>query len=117
MEVAIEVDRGPEENNRAYGKHRHAGWEEERLGGTWVTPGFQNGFIQSSKSHTLELILTLSASHLTSPPPPFLLSTLPLPSLPQACVIFTLVTTTVWSPASLPPARLISLEALLRIPQ
>lgn len=35
--VPIEADQGPEKNNQLYGKHKHAGQEEERLCGTWVT--------------------------------------------------------------------------------
>lgn len=31
MKVPVDTGKGPEENNQVYGKHKHAGWEEEGL--------------------------------------------------------------------------------------
>lgn len=81
-----------------------------------MVPGFIVSERASStvvqKPDSEELMLT----SLASLPPP--VSSFPS-SLPpaQAHIIFTLVTAIVWSLASLPSVRLISSEALLRIPQ
>lgn len=78
--------------------------------------GYSNSFWNSSihKPDHEEFIL---ASPTSLPPLFFLLSISHTRSLTQAYIIFTLVIAIVWSPVFLPPARIISSAALLRLPQ